>query len=372
MLLGVLFHTSIVYAPEIGYAIKNPERNYFFSVIVHFIHVFRMPLFFFLSGFFSFMVLNKHGGRNFTFSRFERMFAPMIVGLLFFSPIQYFIVYNQKNNPISFLEYYPLFFTPNEFDLSHIWFLVYLFLFSFLLLLNHKFHIGKLLAKILFKNSFLNKIIQFKKTNSLNLFIRFVFLSFASIYLINFLFNKDDSFLRIQPVSFIYYLSFFLIGVYAYKNEILQNPDITFGSKLKPIFRLIRFIVLFLIYLYLNETDPYWMSFAYDSKRILWRGVHLLIDSSLAWILIFELAPFFKRYLDHTGPILDHLRNSGMSVYLIHHPISLLIGYFLLSVEISVFVKFSIHTISVYFLSFFFYYYVIKKSFILNRVFGTK
>ena len=128
LLLGVLFHTSIVYAPEIGYAIKNPERNYFFSVIVHFIHVFRMPLFFFLSGFFSFMVLNKHGGRNFTFSRFERMFAPMIVGLLFFSPIQYFIVYNQKNNPISFLEYYPLFFTPNEFDLSHIWFLVYLFL----------------------------------------------------------------------------------------------------------------------------------------------------------------------------------------------------------------------------------------------------
>ena len=52
LLLGVLFHTSIVYAPNIGYAIKSGDLHYFFSILVHLIHLFRMPLFFFLSGFF--------------------------------------------------------------------------------------------------------------------------------------------------------------------------------------------------------------------------------------------------------------------------------------------------------------------------------
>ena len=155
LLLGVLFHTSIVYAPSIGYAIKSDELSYFFTILVHLIHVFRMPLFFFLSGFFSYMVLNKHGGRNFTFSRFERMFAPLLVGLFFFSPVQYFLVYNQKQSPISFWEYYPRFFSTEEFDLSHIWFLVYLFLYSFVLLMDQEF----LLVLILEQESILRKFI---------------------------------------------------------------------------------------------------------------------------------------------------------------------------------------------------------------------
>lgn len=371
LLLGVLFHTSIVYAPNVGYAVKSIDSNYFFEIVVHFIHVFRMPLFFFLSGFFSYMVLNKHGGRNFTFSRFERMFAPMIVGLLFFAPIQYYLVYNQQHSPISFFEYYPIFFTSEEFDLSHIWFLVYLFLYSFLLLLNYKFK---------FLNKFFS-LVSFKKIQSIEtisnrtpgiLFSQNIFICFTIALLTNIFFNKDDSFLRIQPVSFFYYLTYFLIGVSAYKSNLLQEPQISFQTRTKPYLRIIRFLFLFSIFLYLNEIDPYWMNFTYEIKKIFIRALHLLLDSILAWIIIFELSPIFKKYLDHTGPILDHLRNSGMSVYLIHHPISLLIGYNLISLSIPVFFKFILHTLLVYFLSFFLYYYVVKKSFILNRVFGTK
>ena len=33
----------------------------------------------------------------------------------------------------------------------------------------------------------------------------------------------DDSILRIQPVSFVYYLSYFILGVVAYKENLFQN-----------------------------------------------------------------------------------------------------------------------------------------------------
>jgi glucan biosynthesis protein C len=374
LLLGVLFHTSIVYAPNVGYAIKSEELNYFFTLIVHSIHVFRMPLFFFLSGFFSDMVLNKHGGKNFTFSRFERMFAPMLVGLFFFAPIQYYLVYNQIHSPISFFEYFPKFFSTEEFDFSHIWFLVYLFIYSFLLMTDDKFHIVKKIFSHSFfglRKLFLKLQIYILKNYSTNIvfILKTVLFCFAPTLIVNCFFNKDDSFLKIQPVSFTQYLMYFILGAVAYKRNLLQTIS---PSPIRNNFKVIGIILIFILYLFLNEIDPYWMNFTFDSKRFLLRILHWLIDNSLAWSFIIILLPFFKKYLDHTSSTLDYLRNSGMSIYLIHHPISLLLAHFFLKLQISIFIKFTLHTILVYLLSFFFYQFVIKKSFILKRVFGTK
>ena len=374
LLLGVLFHTSIVYAPNVGYAIKSEELNYFFTLIVHSIHVFRMPLFFFLSGFFSDMVLNKHGGKNFTFSRFERMFAPMLVGLFFFAPIQYYLVYNQIHSPISFFEYFPKFFSTEEFDFSHIWFLVYLFIYSFLLMTDDKFHIVKKIFSHSFfglRKLFLKIQIYILKNYSTNIvfILKTVLFCFAPTLIVNCFFNKDDSFLKIQPVSFTQYLMYFILGAVAYKRNLLQTIS---PSPIRNNFKVIGIILIFILYLFLNEIDPYWMNFTFDSKRFLLRILHWLIDNSLAWSFIIILLPFFKKYLDHTSSTLDYLRNSGMSIYLIHHPISLLLAHFFLKLQISIFIKFTLHTILVYLLSFFFYQFVIKKSFILKRVFGTK
>jgi glucan biosynthesis protein C len=320
------------------------------------------------------MVLNKHGGINFTFSRFERMFAPLIVGLFLFAPVQYYLVYNQTHNPVFFWEYYPKFFSLEEFDYSHIWFLVYLFLYSFLLLIDHKFH---LVEKIFYHSFFglrkqiirMNFRLKKKILPSLCIYIKVVLFCFAPILFINWFFNKDDSILRIQPFSFTYYLSYFMAGVVAYKRGLLQNIRVSqVGNKLK----IMWILLLFAAFLYISEIDPYWMDFTFDIKRIIIRVCHLLIDNLLAWSFIFTLLPIFKKYLDHTDHTLDHLRNSGMSIYLIHHPISLILAKYLLTVKIPLLLKFSLHTLLVYLLSFFFYYYVIKKSFILKRVFGTK
>ena len=394
LLLGVLFHTSIVYAPNIGYAIKSGDLHYFFSILVHLIHLFRMPLFFFLSGFFSYMVLDKKGGKNFTLSRMERMFAPLLVGLFLFAPVQYYLVYNQTHDPISFLNYYPKFFTFAEFDFSHIWFLVYLFIFSFLLLLEYKLQFKKriftyfAMIKKYFVESkiFTNKIERVvsptQSAEKTHLFSNFrttlfffrngVIFCFAAFFFINCFFNKDHTILRIQPVLFVYYFSFFLMGVIVYQKNILQNLSIESFTKSKWIYCFSGFLLLFSLYLYLDEVDPYWMNFTYEWKRVFIRVVHLFLESILAWSFIIVLLYFFKYYFDRTDLKLDYLRNSGMSIYLIHHPISLILADFFRIIAIPIFIKVCIHGLLVYGVSFFFYHFIIKKSFILKRVFGTK
>jgi len=371
LLLGVLFHTSIVYAPNIGYAIKSGDLHYFFSILVHLIHVFRMPLFFFLSGFFSYMVLDKKGGKNFTFSRMDRMFAPLLVGLFLFAPVQYYLVYNRTHDPIPFLIYYPKFFTLEEFDYSHIWFLVYLFIFSFLLLLEYKLQIKKRISSYFVILG--NLHVESKTSTNRKFFMNGVLFCFAAIFFINCFFNKDDTILRIQPVLFVYYLSFFLMGVIAYQKKILQNLSIEYlNTKSNWIYYFSGLLLLFSLYLYLDEVDPYWMNFTYEWNRIIIRILHLFLESILAWSFIILLLHFFKIYFDRTDLKLDYLRNSGMSIYLIHHPISLILADFLRIIAIPIFIKVCIHGLLVYGISFFFYHFIIKKSFILKRVFGTK
>ena len=61
LILGVIFHAGIVYAESIQYAIQDLQRNVFFTYLSYFVHGFRMPLFFMISGFFSGLVLENKG-----------------------------------------------------------------------------------------------------------------------------------------------------------------------------------------------------------------------------------------------------------------------------------------------------------------------
>lgn len=70
MLLGLVFHAPILYyIPEIADGFKDlgiskdtmPEMELWVSVIAQWIHSWRMPVFFLISGFFSALVLHRNG-----------------------------------------------------------------------------------------------------------------------------------------------------------------------------------------------------------------------------------------------------------------------------------------------------------------------
>jgi fucose 4-O-acetylase-like acetyltransferase len=89
MILGVVIHASNAYRTDFSYiwAVQDPSRSIIADAIGHVIHAFRMPLFFLLSGFFSRMVYQRVGYREFLRKRWNRVAVPLLLGVFTLTPL---------------------------------------------------------------------------------------------------------------------------------------------------------------------------------------------------------------------------------------------------------------------------------------------
>lgn len=337
-MLGPVFHVSIIYANEIGYVVKSEILSDLFYSICHLIHSFRMPLFFFLSGFFSELVLNKKGEKNFIKNRIEKILIPAIFGIFTFATIESYFYYIQKNHRVTFLEFYSNFFTKEYFTFSHIWFLVNLFLYSILFFFVRKIEILKVK------------------------FINLVGLSFL-VLMSNFFIGKNFTFLQIKVLDFFYYFSFFYFGISTFREKKISSI-----LKLKQKTFFLFLSILYINYFYINFKDPLWVDFKYIPY---YRIFHLFLESLLSWSMILFLIHLFQNRLNFESKILNYLKESGISVYLVHHAISIWIGFYFIDLNLNLYLKFFIHLGSVYSCSFLFYE-IMKKNKLTKFLLGTK
>ena len=79
MLLGIVLHASLSVA-GIPWMIQSDQSSEGLKHVFHFIHVFRMPLFFLLSGYFSVMLWQRRGVRGLARQRLLRIGLPLLIG----------------------------------------------------------------------------------------------------------------------------------------------------------------------------------------------------------------------------------------------------------------------------------------------------
>lgn len=87
MLLGVVFHASLPFATT-GWMVSDWKRNEALLGFVGWVHGFRMPLFIFVSGYFTMMFWRGRGLTALLRQRFLRVFLPLIAGVITVLPIQ--------------------------------------------------------------------------------------------------------------------------------------------------------------------------------------------------------------------------------------------------------------------------------------------
>lgn len=142
MLLGILLHASMAYMPtRIGHMlwpVMDEPTSWICDVIYWGSHTFRLPLFFFLSGFFAEQVYQARGVRAFVEQRVRRLAVPYAVGLVTILPLV-FVVWStgwiiagrcsleQILNPL--VPFDPEL-QANYFNPAHLWFLIDLMVFS--------------------------------------------------------------------------------------------------------------------------------------------------------------------------------------------------------------------------------------------------
>lgn len=82
MFLGLVLHGAASYMTEAtdAWGFKDPSTSELFDLTVFAIHIFRMPVFFVLAGFFGALLCEKRGPRELLANRFSRIGWPLLLG----------------------------------------------------------------------------------------------------------------------------------------------------------------------------------------------------------------------------------------------------------------------------------------------------
>ena len=133
LLLGVLLHASMSYQPgsQFFWLVSDSDQSVGASLIFHVIHNFRMLTFFLIAGFFGHMQFHRLGRNRFARDRLKRIATPLMIGWpIMITAIFAVVVWSaalepgaSRGKPLPLPD-----FTPNDFPLTHLWFLYVLVL----------------------------------------------------------------------------------------------------------------------------------------------------------------------------------------------------------------------------------------------------
>ena len=87
MFLGIYLHAVVAYSPNGGWPYKQAELTRVLDWSISIIHVFRMPIFYAMAGFFAALLFARYGRRRAAWNRFMRIVVPFVVGWIVVWPL---------------------------------------------------------------------------------------------------------------------------------------------------------------------------------------------------------------------------------------------------------------------------------------------
>ena len=322
MLLGIVIHASLPYIEGLPKGLWPSDKNTsnVIAIIFQFIHIWRMPIFFIISGFFANLVITRKSLIIWWKNRFLRLVLP---AMIFFPIVSLTIPWIFKYGYTGNIN----FFFSNEGQPHHLWFLYHLFIFvlfsifiKFFGLIIYKFfkQINLIVVVDIFNTvkSFLGRHIFDSRFPILMIFVFFIFNLFTGADLI------------INPLASGLY---FLFGYRLYKNNLLFD---FIKSNWK--FYLIGGLTVTIIFFILNTQAS---NFAKEDVRwIPW----VILKISSAVLLSFSFIGLAEQKFSNLNPIVRFISDSSYWVYLIHLPLVAFITFFMFKITIFAELKFLI------------------------------
>src|SRR5258708_26767097 len=91
MFLGIYLHAAVAYSPNGGWPYKPAQLTTTLDYSMVLIHIFRMPVFYVMAGFFAALLLQRYGFRRAADNRFWRIVVPFVVGWIILYPLVMFL-----------------------------------------------------------------------------------------------------------------------------------------------------------------------------------------------------------------------------------------------------------------------------------------
>ena len=333
MFLGICIHSAITYMtlPSQVWPFRDRAQSPVCDLLVLFIHVFRMPLFFVLSGFFARMVYQRAGAAEFARHRVKRILLPFIVGLaVLYVPIWTGMMYgaNIYGDPGAFVMdglRSGSFLTPLR--TMHLWFLYYLlYLYVGALMLDA---VARRIVPPAASTAF-NRIFRAIASSPLRALILAVPTCITLYFMHSGSLDTNATFL-LTPASLIAYSVFFGFGWFLFTH-----------SDMLPDFRKYAWVQVALAIAILPINIQYTGATMrglpnYNPQT---HTIAIVTGSLIVWLFIFGFLGLAQRYLSRESKHMRYLADASYWMYLVHLPVVVWIQVALVPWQAPALVKF--------------------------------
>ncbi len=368
VLLVVIGHAAGSYNSYTDWWPVNDDNSIFFDYLTRTLGIFFMPVLFFIAGYFALPSLIKKSTWSFIKNKFKRLGLPWLIGVILLGPIQVYIYYYSRHQQnLDLWSYFAvnmkrflllntgLITSINEFTHLYFWFISLLLFFFIVFAILHKVKTGlfvdpvfsevsklpskKLILLILFSVSVISTI--------LTLIMHGIFAhgSKGEPWIIIF------SLIQFQPTAIVLYIFSFGLGIYTFHKKWIINNRIPGHF----VFWAILSVVLWfgqekaLAILLENILSP------------ALAALFILLQTLMFFSVLLTLITFGGKYWNSASKVNKSLTENSYNIYLLHMIFVYLAQLLLLNwLDLSIYIKFIIVTLSAIFLSYLFSQYAIK------------
>lgn len=326
LLLGIPFHIAEMYRISGGYSLDAEQPSWAASLISALIHSFRMPGFYFLSGFFAAMLLARKDARGWLASRFKRLGIPLLASLLTFGFLETVAHHAGEGQPwkVAFIS------AISEFPfgwVNHRWFLIVLLIYCSLIALVYLSN--ALRSLIVSRYHFVVRAMNVSPTRKAALHVLVILTlllwPFAAIAMKKVF---GDGVLAFYVLLGARYAPFFALGICAYLVQGIRNH----------MFRPSRsdFLITFvLLAIYLGTYFAFYRQSPVPPRyEMLFKVVQIGSETITGYFATRLFFFFMFRFFNDSNQAILYFVSASFVMYLVHEVFFLFSGVYLKSVHL--------------------------------------
>ena len=339
MMLGALIHASNIYSVAGGWLIRDGGGSYFFDLLIKCIHVFRMPTFFWISGFFCAMTFERSGSHGLVRKRLPRILIPLVVTWATLNVVQVcFLAWFRDEDVIKALS--------GGIPIYHLWFLVDLMVF--------------ILSASLILPMLKNKHVLSGKLDTLTVPLSLAVVTMTSFLISVVVRSTGVAYEPILQLTTLFrlasYAPFFIIGAVMYSHEGMRQ---TFFRT--PLISLVPALPVALAA----------QKFSHHQNIAVSEAAHL-VEILMTWIIVSNVLRLFHDLVRKESRLTRLLSDSAYTVYLFHHILVVVAGCILMRYPFDSWLKFFIVCVSSIGLSMLLHIGLVRKNAIARLLFNGK
>ena len=356
MLSGVIFHAALAYSPLMRpfYPAADSVQSNYVDVGIWLLHMFRMPLFILIAGFFTAMLIRKRGMGGMFVNRLKRIalplviFCPLVLWAMGYSTMQAAASVENPSPVLAMIQQFSQMTNPPQQPPStaHLWFLYYLLFFYALVWALKSLGLGKLG----------NFVRELNPTWQLGMFPLLLVPALASVTAP----HPAPESLFPQFWAFGFYGPFFAFGYLMYGHEVL----------IERLRRFAPWLLLGSLVLY----GAFWYLFKRHVPTMEDTSATVLLAVTEAYISVWMTCVCLvagRSLLNRSNRVLRYLPDSSYWVYIVHLPLLFVIQYRLMDMDLPWGTKFTISLVAISAICLITYHLLVRRT-LIGKLLGAR